>query len=228
MDDSTSFQVYGNSKEQDKTNQAVDETRGEKIWYRNHVATAYYYSTSFGKTTSIEAWGTSFNETNQYLQSRAICDEEGVDYEKELPWYRWSVEVGEREMSDLIETNTQTEIGTLLNIAITKEGAGGIVQEITAVGTTGKVIVSTENKIRKMLGGNIYQIKKQDGSLVNGTTLLPSAFFEIEKRNGTYTIRGGGYGHGIGMSQNGANQMAKDKKNYREILHAFYAGIEIR
>ena len=41
-------------------------------------------------------------------------------------------------------------------------------------------------------------------------------------------IVGGGYGHGIGMSQNGANEMAKNGKNYMEILKLFYQNVEIR
>lgn len=228
VDDSTSFQVYGNSKEQESTNRAVEQTAGEKIWYNNQVATAYYYSTSSGKTASIEAWGGALNETNQYLQSRNVCNEEGKAYEAGLPWYRWTATISEQVMSDLIESNTQAEIGTLLNIAITKEGAGEIVQEITAVGTTGKVIVATENKIRRAMGGTGYKIVKQDGTVVNSSKLLPSAFFSIEKRDGNYTIHGGGYGHGIGMSQNGANEMAKNGKNYQEILFSFYTGIEVR
>lgn len=228
VDDSTSFQVYGNSQEQESTICAVNETAGKKIWYNNQVATAYYYSTSCGRTASIEAWGGDINEANKYLQSREIYNESGDAYEAGLPWYRWTATVSGRLMSDLIELNTQTEIGTLLNIAITKEGAGGIVQEITAVGTRGKVIVSTENKIRRAMGGSGYQIEKQDGTLVNSSKLLPSAFFTIEKRDGNYIIHGGGYGHGIGMSQNGANEMAKIGKNYQEILSAFYTGIEVR
>ena len=162
------------------------------------------------------------------MQSRDLCNEKGQAYEAKLPWYRWTATVSEQLMSDLIELNTQTEIGRLLNIAITQEGTGGIVQEITAVGTTGKVIVTTENKIRRALGGNGYQIIKQDGSAVNSSKLLPSAFFKIEKKNGNYIISGGGYGHGIGMSQNGANEMAKTGKSYQEILSAFYTDIEIR
>lgn len=39
---------------------------------------------------------------------------------------------------------------------------------------------------------------------------------------------GGGYGHGIGMSQNGANEMAKEGKNYKQILETFYQEIEIK
>ena len=42
-----------------------------------------------------------------------------------------------------------------------------------------------------------------------------------------FTIYGGGYGHGAGMSQNGAQGMAKKGKNYKEILKFFYDGCEI-
>ena len=130
-------------------------------------------------------------------------------------------------MSDLIELNTQTDIGTLLNLTITKTGEGGIAQEITAVGTTGKVLVETENKIRRALGGSGYTIEKQDGSSVSSSELLPSAFISIDKKNGNYIIYGGGYGHGIGMSQNGANEMAKQGRDYRQILTTFYTGVTV-
>jgi len=227
VDDSTSFQVYGNSSEQESAIQAVDETCGEKIWYNNQVATAYYYSTSCGKSASITAWGSEVGETNQYLKSITICNEAGEAYEKELPWYRWTATVPEQTMSDLLELNTETEIGELLNVTITKSGDGGIVQEITVVGTTDKVTVATENKIRSALGGSGYTIEKQDGTTVNSSKLLPSAFFTIEKQNGNYILRGGGYGHGIGMSQNGANEMAKQGRDYRQILTTFYTGVTV-
>ena len=51
---------------------------------------------------------------------------------------------------------------------------------------------------------------------------------EIEKKENNYVIKGGGYGHGIGMSQNGANEMAKDGKSYIEILELFYQNVDIR
>ena len=49
-----------------------------------------------------------------------------------------------------------------------------------------------------------------------------------EKDIRTFTIWGGGYGHGVGMSQNGAQEMAREGKNYEEILMFFYDGVEIR
>lgn len=227
VDDSTSFQVYGNSLEQESTIRAVNETCGEKIWYRNQVATAYYYSTSCGKTASINAWGRELDNSNRYLQSISVCNKKGEAYESALPWHRWTATVSEQVMSDLVELNTGKEIGTLLNLAVTKRGDGGIVQELTVVGTTGKIVVETENKIRSALGGSGYTIEKQDGTIVNGSKLLPSAFFTIEKKNGNYILHGGGYGHGIGMSQNGANEMAKQGETYKQILTFFYTGVTV-
>lgn len=228
VDDSTSFQVYGNSAEQESTIQAVDSTCGEMIWYNNQVATAYYYSTSCGNTASITAWGSDFNMSNQYLKSTSVCDEKGVAYEASLPWYRWTAVIPEKTLSNLVGLNTGKEIGNLLNLAVTKKGDGGIVQEITVVGTTGKIIVETENKIRHTLGGSGYTIEKQDGTVVNSAKLLPSAFFTVEKKNGNYILHGGGYGHGIGMSQNGANEMAKQGKSYLQILQMFYTGVTVK
>ena len=91
----------------------------------------------------------------------------------------------------------------------------------------GKIVVETENKIRSALGGSGYTIEKQDGTIVNSSKLLPSAFFTIEKKNGNYILHGGGYGHGIGMSQNGANEMAKQGETYKQILTTFYTGVTV-
>lgn len=228
VDDSTSFQVYGNSKEKESAIQAVNATMGEKLWYQNQVVKAYYYSTSSGKSTSIEAWGTKLTKSNQYLKGVDICDEEGTPYEKQLPWYSWSAEIPAQTLSDLIELNTETEIGTLQNVTVTKQGAGGVALQITVDGTEGKITVDTENKIRSALGGSGYKIKKQDGTIVDSMKLLPSAFFSICKDGNYYVIEGGGYGHGIGMSQNGANEMAKKGKKYQEILQTFYPGTKVK
>lgn len=45
---------------------------------------------------------------------------------------------------------------------------------------------------------------------------------------GTFTVWGGGYGHGVGMSQNGAQQMAREGNDYKDILTFFYEGAEVR
>lgn len=226
VNDSTAYQVYGNSAPADSTREAVEATAGETVRYQGKVVTTYYYSTSCGRTTNVEAWGTTPSEANGYLQSVEVCGDHG-DYEKDLPWYRWKATVSAETLSNLIGLNTGTDIGTASEIKVTKRGPGEVALAIQAVGSKGSVTVETENKIRRALGGEGYEIEKQDGSVAASAELLPSAFFTIESFGDTFVIQGGGYGHGIGMSQNGANEMAKQGMDYREILCLFYQNVTI-
>lgn len=57
---------------------------------------------------------------------------------------------------------------------------------------------------------------------------LRSTDFEINNVNDTYEITTYGYGHGVGMSQFGANMLAKDNKTYEEILKYYYGDIELK
>ena len=71
----------------------------------------------------------------------------------------------------------------------------------------------SEYNIRAVLCDGVTKVVRQDGSEVAMPNLLPSAFFVIEpshdKKNVVgYNIIGGGFGHGVGMSQNGAKNMA--------------------
>ncbi len=224
VNDSTDYQVYGNSLPQEATNQAVAETGGQVVRYQDRLVTTYYYSTSCGKTAGVEAWGTAPNAENQYLQSVEVKDEQG-DYEAGLPWYRWEAKIPAGTLSALISQNTGTNVGTLQSVEVTKSGAGGVALQICATGDAGSVTVDTENKIRRALGGSGYEIVNQAGTAAASTALLPSAFFTIRREGDVFIISGGG--HGIGMSQNGANEMAKKGKNYIDILTMFFREVSV-
>lgn len=85
---------------------------------------------------------------------------------------------------------------------------------------------------------NIRYILNQKGDVVmrNGTTyqsdtLLPSAYMIIDVvKEGEnvvgYTLTGGGYGHGVGMSQNGARAMGLKEMGWEEILGFFFEGCQ--
>ncbi len=225
VNDSTDYQVYGNSKPKESSTKAVTETAGETVRYDGNVVTTYYYSTSCGNTTSVEAWGTKPADGNAYLKSVDVADKDG-DYERELPWYKWKAEVPAQSMAESISRYTGKDIGALHTLEVTGRGPGDVAVQITAAGEKGSVTVETENKIRTALAGD-YEIERQDGSRSKCSRLLPSAFITIEKSGNTFIISGGGFGHGIGMSQNGANEMAKQGKAYKEILGLFYQGVTI-
>jgi stage II sporulation protein D len=75
-------------------------------------------------------------------------------------------------------------------------------------------------------------VVRQDESEVENLSLLPSAFFTIDKNDkdgklSSITLIGGGYGHGVGMSQNGVKALADSGKKYEDIVEYFYEGTEI-
>ena len=123
VDDSTNYQVYGNSAPADSADLAVQETAGQVVRLDGEIVTTYYYSTSCGKTTSMKAWGNEENDGNRYLQSVEVKDENG-DYERNLPWYRWEAKIQAKTLSNLIGLNTGKDIGTLQNINILENGPG--------------------------------------------------------------------------------------------------------
>ena len=69
-------------------------------------------------------------------------------------------------------------------------------------------------------------INKKDGSVADSMSMLPSAYFVVDDVEDGVVLRGGGYGHGAGMSQNAVKKMS-ETMSFTEILHFFYTGVEI-
>ena len=65
------------------------------------------------------------------------------------------------------------------------------------------------------------------GSNLRSAFGLKSCDFKIKYENGIYTFTVYGYGHGIGLSQYGANEMAKSGSLWSDILLHYYSGVEI-
>lgn len=124
------------------------------------------------------------------------------------------------------------EIGEIKEIEICKRGPGGVAEELLIVGSKTTLKIVSEYNIRSVLCNGVSQVIRQDGSSVAAAVLLPSAFFILEVGKSEenvigYTLIGGGYGHGVGMSQNAAKAMGNIGYNYREILERFFTGCEV-
>ncbi len=269
LDDSVQFQVYQNQVEAESASQAVDETSGQILTYNNNIAATYYFSTSWGWTTGMDAW---LKESVPYLSSVSVgenlpenCEFEsmlaspsGIYYEAEEPWYRWNISIdvagGFSELLQNIITCQQEnpeEVkvcsieedtfakGQILpsncfrNVEVTRRGSGGVACAIVFTSDSQKVQVEGQHNIRKILALSSNQIVRQDGSKLEHFGLLPSGFFTLQCSQGedgsvsALELAGGGFGHGVGLSQNGANRLAMLGKNYQEILSFFYTDVEI-
>lgn len=267
LDDSVQYQVYNNQQENERTDQAVDETKGEVLTYNGNIAATYYFSTSWGYTTGMDAW---LKEDVPYLSTisvgeakemsafeEAFLNPDGNFYEKSEPWYRWKIAIDMEENKEALFQNlteeqkenpeailvwkeeeqtyvqeTPAAFEQVQNVEVTGRGSGGVACTLVITTDKQRVQISGQHNIRKLLAFKSNQIIRQDGSVVKNFSLLPSGFFLVEtEKEGevvkSLNLSGGGFGHGVGMSQNGANQMAKAGKGYGEILTFFYQGAEI-
>ena len=245
VDDSTNYQVYNNTQAHSRTTQAVNETYGKMLFYNGKPAEAFYYSTSCGRGTDAAIWGGT-GENYPYLQALEICrggsevkaGEGDFDsfirrkdvkaWDSDFPMFRWETDIPASLLSEQI-----SGAGNVEAVVVTKRGAGGIASQVTVTGSGGQVVIEGQSAIRSSLGNPALEIKKQDGTIMKGSAALPSAFISLEQRKAgdgsvSFHVYGGGFGHGVGMSQNGAQAMAKNQLGYEEILSFFYQGAEIK
>ena len=138
-------------------------------------------------------------------------------------------EDGEEAVYESIPVDT---VGTIVDISVIKREASGIISELLITGSENTIKVRTEYNIRTLLAPTYDIITRQDDSEVEKLSLLPSAFFFFDKKEksgklSSITLTGGGYGHGVGMSQNGVKALADSGKEYEEIVSYFYEGTEM-
>lgn len=135
-------------------------------------------------------------------------------------------EMEETEAEAVYERILPEEFSEIYEMVCNKRRDGGVMDELLLYTDSGVYKIISEYNIRYILSHG-KEVIRQDGSMVPCGQLLPSAYMVIEavKENGVVTgfvITGGGYGHGVGMSQNGAKNMAEEELSFEEILDFFY------
>ncbi len=243
VDDSVNSQVYNKNGENKKAIQAVDETKGMVLSEGDTLIPAdiYYYSTSCGFTSGLEAWGqknASYlacvttlkslpeeckiqQEEDSSVITKAVVDWDSYlkrtdlqAYDSHSRYFRWKAYVTLPEGYS-VKIEKREESGVVTDISYQK---GDSVRHVT-----------TENDIRQDIGKYLTKIVDANGKEDCSANMLPSAWFTIEngQTEGSYVLCGGGFGHGIGMSQYGADGMAKEGKSFKEILNWFFPGTKI-
>ena len=127
-------------------------------------------------------------------------------------------------------------LGELVDLRVIRRGGGGNVFEIEVEGKNGTYRLLKEYTIRftirpvKTGNGRDIPLRRHDGSAVNNYIILPSTYMvmDIARDNHgkiqTVRFRGGGNGHGVGMSQYGVRGLAEDGRTIAEILSHYYPG----
>ena len=181
-----------------KIEQCVNETKGKIITYNNQPINAFFHSNSGGKTEiPVNVWGGS---GYPYLQVVETSGEEGYSQ------YNSEMEFSNEELINKLKTKYQ-------DIQIDFNNPEDI-----------KILEYTES-------GRVKTIKFGNHNLsgVETRTLLglKSANFEISIQDNKIKFTVKGYGHGVGMSQTGADSLAKQGSSYEDIIHHFYSNVQI-
>lgn len=137
-----------------------------------------------------------------------------------------------RDKNAIYESLPIETVGDIVDIWVAKRGTGGIISELIIQGTEKTIKVKTEYNIRALLSPVNDTVYRLDEKGIDNLSLLPSAFFFIDQNKEkdklvSVTLIGGGYGHGVGMSQNGVKSLADAGKGYEEIISYFYKGTNI-
>ncbi|HDQ25537.1 MAG TPA: SpoIID/LytB domain-containing protein [bacterium] len=202
LDSTVMSQVYkGYTIEDPRTNEAVDATEGEILTYKNEPIQAFFHANSGGRTaTSEEVWGGKLD----YLKS--VPDEHGSSGRH----YRWFAEVKR----------------TVIKEAMEKAGIRpGEIYDINVIDKTGSNRVNT---LRVYGSGGSFTVRAKDLRMNVGPDIIRSTNFTASQKGDSILFEGYGWGHGVGLSQDGGNGMAQRGMDYKSILRHFYRGAEIK
>ncbi|MDD2627694.1 MAG: stage II sporulation protein D [Clostridia bacterium] len=183
----------------EKINEAVDSTNNIAVVYSGKFIKAYFHANSGGKTESAsEIWGKQKISYLEPVESRG---------EEEHSYYKSNESFTAKEIENKI--NSKSEV----KCRVSNDGKDEI--EILSHTVSGRV-----KKVR--VGENIYE-----ATFIRAILGLKSTNFSIEKKDNKIIFNVTGYGHGVGMSQTGANYYAKEGYIYDQIIKHYYKGVDV-
>ncbi len=219
-------QVYGGvAAETPVSSEAVESTRALVLKYAGRVVNAPYHSTCGGSTIAVsEAWR-SVDEP--YLRSvsdripgtsRYYCDIS--------PRFSWTRTIAAKELDGALSRY-------LASYTAVPGHSPGIARDVTIgahtpSGRVGTVTFSTSRGNFVVRGNDIrFVLRSPGGEILNSTDFSIETTLEPDGALAHVTIRGRGYGHGVGMCQWGAIGRARAGQDFRTILRAYYPGTTV-
>ncbi|MGA9994941.1 MAG: SpoIID/LytB domain-containing protein [Pyrinomonadaceae bacterium] len=191
----------------ERVQRAVKETAGEALVdERGSPVEAYFHAACGGHTADEKSlWNAA---APAYL--RGVRD----DYCEMMPHRHWVDRISTPQLLKAMRSDARTSVGaSLRNVTITKRDATGRAELILLEGDTRRIVNGWDFKI--IVGRAL------------GWNLLKSSRFEIQKEGTDYLFHGSGFGHGLGLCQNGAHVMARRGSDYSKILNFYFPGTSI-
>ncbi len=199
--DSTHCQLYDESSHTPATDRVVAATRGEVITYGGQLINAVFHTDSGGMTEgSAEVWGAAA----PYLAPVREQKQNTSPWTKKIHLDSFAKTLGLKEA-------TKTELSPLtVGKKAADRSASGRVRTVKIHGKASDK--KSAETVKTITGGEMRKL-----------FALPSTLFDIKIVGAEVVFTGYGAGHGVGMSQNGMNELSKNM-DYRAILAFYYKG----
>jgi stage II sporulation protein D (peptidoglycan lytic transglycosylase) len=201
LDASVNSQVYrGLDSEKDRTSQAVLKTRGIVAMSKGKYIAAFYHSNCGGHTTNVkDVWGSQMH----YLigSSCGFCDKG--------PHYRWEHRISKKDLEKRLKRKKIIK-HSLQRLELIGRDSGGRVKTVRIHHSNGQ-----------------RDIKAAAFRMAIGPDIIRSTKFYIRSDGNNLVFKGNGWGHGVGLCQEGALGMARSGYHYRDIIRHYYPGVDI-
>ena len=222
----TTDQVYGGVEaENADADAAVTATEGLVLMYNGRVVSAPYHSTCGGSTAAPDEIWRSQNEPFLQRVSDRIPGSDRY-YCDIAPRFRWERSWRADSLATVVERY-------LRSYAQVPPGPVGEVRRVDVDGQTpsGRVAalwIETSRGRYRLRGNDIrYVLRSPSGELLNSTYFSPEVVSSPDGRLTRLTVRGLGYGHGVGMCQWGAIGRARAGQDFRTILRTYFPGTTV-
>jgi stage II sporulation protein D len=197
----TASQVYGGATGEDtRSSWAVQETRGQILTFGGQPISAFYHSCSGGATEdALDVFGLNFDVIV------GVKD----DFSLNCPYTLWVERLPAQQVQRAL-SRAGYSLGQPLRLEVLARSRTGRILRLAVQHTQGQLVLEGK-RFREALGND----------------LIRSTDFEVRNEASGFTFVGRGYGHGVGLSQWGAKEMADLAYQHREILKFYYPLAEI-
>lgn len=183
--------------------QAVEDTRGQVVTYRGQLIKAWFFSCAGGSTATAEEGGFA-KEATPYIK---VVKDDGPCSDRFGDKKTWNASFTQAEVRRAVREAAGADPGFINSIRIGRKGPSGRAMTLVVNGRT---------------------VPAPAFRLAVGSEKMRSTLLTSLTEGGRITMAGRGFGHGVGMPQFGALNMAKDGRQAEDIIGHYFEGVEIQ
>lgn len=191
----------------DALSAAVSATEGQVLLdHSGEIVDSYFGASCGGETADIATlWGTA-----PATHLPGVRDE----FCESGPHAHWTDMITRNDLLRALQSDSRTDVGQRIDkVIVSKRDESGRAEFITVEGEHRKVVRGWDFKI---IVGRVL-----------GWNLLKSSRFEVSRSGVNFVFRGSGFGHGLGLCQEGAHVMATRGASYQRILEKYFPGTSV-